>query len=146
VNSIRSSRHRGFTLIEVMLVMVIIVILASFAVVAVGRNQARAKVYQAKTQVGAFKSAIELFNIDVGYYPSTQSGLDALRRCPSDLPNPSKWGPTPYIDSEIPLDPWDRPYQYCAPGRINNDSFDVWSIGPDGQDNTADDIGNWQTR
>jgi general secretion pathway protein G len=146
VNSSRSARRRGFTLIEVMLVMVIIVIMASFAVVAIGRSQAKAKINQAKIQVSSFKTNIELFNIDIGYYPSTQSGLEALRRCPSDIPNTAKWGPTPYMDTEIPLDPWDQPYQYCTPGRINTDSFDVWSLGPDRQDNTADDIGNWTMR
>ncbi|MCC6126813.1 MAG: type II secretion system major pseudopilin GspG [Pirellulales bacterium] len=143
MNSSTNNPRRGFTLIEVMLVMVIIVILASFAVVAVGRNRARSQINQAKIQVGHFKTAIELFNIDIGYYPSTQSGLESLRNCPPDIPNPAKWGPTPYMDTEIPLDPWDQPYQYCAPGRINIDSFDVWSLGADRQDNTPDDIGNW---
>jgi general secretion pathway protein G len=126
-----------------MLVMVIIVIMASVAVVAIGRSRAKSQINQARIQVGAFKSAIELFNIDIGYYPSTQSGLNALIQCPSDVPNASKWGPTPYLDTAIPLDPWGRPYQYCCPGRMNPNSFDVWSMGPDGQDNTADDLGNW---
>jgi general secretion pathway protein G len=142
----QGSRRRGFTLIEVMLVMVILVILASIAVVAIGRNAARAHINQAKLQVGAFKTAIDLYNLDIGYYPSTQSGLQALRSCPSDISNPAKWGPTPYLETDIPLDPWDRPYQYCYPGKYNPDSFDVWSLGPDGQDNTADDIGNWPSR
>jgi general secretion pathway protein G len=61
------------------------------------------------------------------------------------LLNPTKWN-GPYLDTEIPADPWGQPYQYCEPGRINSDSFDVWSMGPDRQDNTADDIGNWQTQ
>jgi general secretion pathway protein G len=146
---VKSSRNirRGFTLIEIMLVMAIIVIIASFAVVAIQRARGRAQINQAKIQVSAFDSAIELFCTDTGSYPTTsnQSGLQALRNCPSDLANPAKWGPTPYLKTDIPPDPWGREYQYCQPGRHNPDTFDVWSLGPDGQDNTADDIGNWQS-
>jgi general secretion pathway protein G len=123
--------------------MAIIVIIASFAVVAIQRTRGRAQINQAKIQVGAFKTALGLYANDIGYFPSTTGGLQALRNCPSELPNPQKWGPTPYIDTEIPFDPWDREYQYCQPGKHNTDSFDVWSLGPDGQDNTADDVGNW---
>jgi general secretion pathway protein G len=143
VNSTTSNRHRGFTLIEVMLVMVIIVILASFAVVGLGNARDKARKNQAKAQVEIFRSAIESYCNDINDYPSTQSGLESLRYCPSDIPNPAKWGPRPYLDRELPPDPWDQPYQYCCPGRINGDSFDVWSLGPDRQDNTQDDIGNW---
>jgi general secretion pathway protein G len=141
---VKSSRknRRGFTLIEIMLVMAIIVIIASGAVLAIQRTRGRAKIDQAKMYVGVFKTALGLYANDIGYYPSTQEGLQALRNCPSSLPNPQKWGPTPYIETDVPLDPWDREYQYCNPGRHNPD-FDIWSLGPDGQDNTADDVGNW---
>jgi general secretion pathway protein G len=135
----RSSRRRGFTLIEVMLVMTIIVIMASFAVIAYGPIQRRAYVNQARIQVQAFKDAIDRFNLDLGTYPPD---LTALRNPPGGMANPQKWD-GPYLGTEIPADPWGRYYQYQAPGRQNQDSFDVWSLGPDGNDNTADDIGNW---
>jgi general secretion pathway protein G len=139
VKGTRSSRRRGFTLIEVMLVMTIIVIMASFAVMAYGPIQRRAYVNQAKIQVQAFKDAIDRFNLDVGFYPSD---LQDLRNPPSGMNNPAKWD-GPYLGTEIPADPWGRYYQYVAPGKRNPDSFDVWSMGPDGNDNTADDVGNW---
>jgi general secretion pathway protein G len=139
VNISRSSRRRGFTLIEVMLVMTIIVIMASFAVMAYGPIQKRAYINQAKIQVQAFKDAIDRFNLDIGFYPQD---LTNLRTPPNGLPNPAKWD-GPYLGTDIPADPWGRYYQYQAPGRHNPDSFDVWSLGPDGQDNTNDDIGNW---
>jgi general secretion pathway protein G len=145
VQKSKSSRRRGFTLIEVMLVMVILVILASISVVAIGRITAKAHINEAKLRVGALKEAIKLFNVDIGTFPTTQSGLQALRSCPADISNQNKWGPTPYIETDVPLDPWGHPYQYSCPGRYNTDSFDLWSLGPDGQDNTSDDIGNWQT-
>jgi len=61
----------------------------------------------------------------------------------ADAKNAAKWGPQPYMDKQIPNDPWERPYQYMSPGKKNTTSFDVWSFGPDGNDGTADDIGNW---
>jgi general secretion pathway protein G len=126
-------------LIEVMLVMTIIVIMASFAVVAVGRFQRKAQANQAKIQVQALKTAIDGYNLDIGMYPPD---LTALRNPPGGLPNPQKWQ-GPYLDTEVPADPWGRYYQYQSPGRQNTDTFDVWSLGPDGSDNTADDVGNW---
>ena len=139
MNGLRSSRRRGFTLIEVMLVMTIIVIMAAFAVMAYGPIQRKAYINQAKIQVQSFKTCIDRFNLDIGFYPQS---LDDLRQAPGGLPNPAKWD-GPYLGTDVPPDPWGRPYQYVAPGRHNPDSFDVWSLGPDGQDNTADDIGNW---
>jgi general secretion pathway protein G len=138
----QKSHHRGFTLVEVMLVMLILVILASFAVMALAPQRAKAKIQTAKAQIGMFRGMIDMYQQDVDSYPSTQSGLEALRRQPSDVSSSNKWS-GPYISTEVPLDPWGRPYQYLAPGK-NNPDFDIWSMGPDGQSGTADDIGNWQ--
>ncbi|MGA2619009.1 MAG: type II secretion system major pseudopilin GspG [Thermoguttaceae bacterium] len=132
-------RHGGFTLIEVLLVLVILVILASFAVVSIGPVQRRAHINQAKVQVALFSEALKMYEFNVGSYPTT---LDALRHPPGDLPNPSRWE-GPYLDKDIPPDPWNNAYQYTAPGTHNPDSFDVWSLGPDGVSGTEDDIGNW---
>ena len=89
------------------------------------------------------KSALQMYEMSIGSYPTTAQGLQALRTAPQELANPSKWD-GPYLDRDIPRDPWDTPYQYCSPGIHNPKSFDVWSFGPDGTNGTPDDIGNWQ--
>lgn len=135
-------RRRGFTLLEVLLVLAILVILGSLAVVTLTNVQSDAESKAAKVQVSSFDEAIDLYRFHVRQYPSTSVGLQALRQAPGDLPNPDRWK-GPYIDN-IPVDPWDRPYQYAQPGRHNADRFDVWSLGPDGADGTEDDVGNWE--
>jgi general secretion pathway protein G len=135
-------RQGGFTLIEVLLVLVILVILASFVVVAIGPIQRRANVNAAKTQIGMFKTPLQTYQMTVGSYPTTAQGLDALRMPPPDLPNPAKWD-GPYLEAQVPTDPWGNFYQYAYPGIHNPDSYDAWSFGPDGMNGTEDDIGNW---
>ena len=141
MNQSRSRRGRGFTLIEVLMVLVILVIIASLAVSSYSNAQRSANVNAAKAQIGLFKTPLSMYNMDIGMYPSTNQGLQALRSPPADLPNPAAWQ-GPYLDSDIPLDPWKRPYNYISPGRYNPD-YDVWSLGPYGQDNSPDNIGNW---
>jgi general secretion pathway protein G len=133
-------RQGGFTLMEVMLVLVILVILASTAGLAYQGIQRRANINAAATQVGLLKTPLHAYQLSIGSYPTT---LQALRTPPPDLPNVSKWD-GPYLDSDVPLDPWGNPYQYVSPGVHNPDSFDVWSLGPDGVNGTQDDIGNWK--
>ncbi|MGA2258829.1 MAG: type II secretion system major pseudopilin GspG [Thermoguttaceae bacterium] len=130
-----SRRKRGFTLIEVLLVLVILVVLASLAVVAYGPIQKKYRVDAAKAQIGLFKTALETYRYSVDTYPSDASGLQALRDAPADLQG--KWD-GPYIDRDVPLDPWHQPYQYKCPGNKNRDSFDVWTVSPEGEM-----IGNW---
>ena len=138
-------RRRGFTLMEVLLVLVILVVLASMAAIQISSYQRRARIDAAKSQIGLLKTPLQSFEMDIGTYPTNSQGLEAIRTAPGDLPNPSKWT-GPYLDRSVPLDPWDRPYQYAAPGSHNPDSYDVWSFGPDGQNGTEDDIGNWESR
>ena len=142
MNYPRNRRNGGFTLIEVLLVLVILVILASLAVVAYGPIQRRANINAAKSQVGLLKTPLQTYQLTIGSFPTAAQGLQALRTPPADLPNPAKWE-GPYLDSDLPLDPWGNPYQYASPGVHNPDSFDVWSMGPDGANGTEDDIGNW---
>ena len=137
-------RHQrsGFTLIEVLLVLTILVILASMVVVALGPIQRKSRISAARAQVGLLKTPLQAYQLSIGSYPTTSQGLPALRSSPTDLSNPSKWE-GPYLESNVPLDPWGNPYQYACPGQHNQDSFDVWSSGPDGISGTQDDIGNW---
>jgi general secretion pathway protein G len=140
----RSTRRRaGFTLMEVLLVLAILVILGSLAAVAFQSAMGDSDKRAAKAQIGLFEGPLKFYYLHMKSYPSAASGLEALRTPPGDLPNPAKWQ-GPYLDKAVPLDPWDRPYRYAYPGTRNPDSFDIWSMGPDGQDGTDDDIGNWQ--
>ncbi len=122
----------GFTLIEVLLVLVILVVLASLAVVAYGPIQKKMRINAAKSQIGLFKTALGSYNLDVGSYPPN---LDALRNQPGDVP-PGKWS-GPYLDSDIPLDPWGKQYSY-SPQSQHNMEYDIWTIDPNGLE-----IGNW---
>lgn len=140
----RASRRRptGFTLIEVLLVLVILVMLVSLVVGTYTTVQRKAQINAARAQIGYFETPLETYHLDLNMYPSTQTGLQALISPPADLPNPQKWS-GPYLKKAIPLDPWDRPYQYMCPGRMNPTSYDIWSAGPDGVDGSEDDVGNW---
>jgi len=136
-------RRGGFTLIEVMLVLTILVIIASLAVMAYGPIQRNAYIKAANTQIKAFKTPLQAYRLDIGDFPSTSQGLEALLAAPSDLPNPDKWF-GPYLDSQVvPKDPWDHVYQYEYPSKNQELWPDIWSFGPDGQDGTDDDVGNW---
>ncbi len=146
----RETRHRyrmkttgAFTLVEVLLVLVILVIIGSIAVTAYGPIQRRAYINAARSQIKAFKTPLNAYQLDIGDYPSTAQGLQALRYPPADLPDPTRWN-GPYLDSEVPLDPWGNPYQYEYPGRYDPSQPDIWSFGPDGINGTDDDIGSWQ--
>jgi general secretion pathway protein G len=144
MKSYPSRRRSGFTLIEVLMVLVILVIIASLAVGSYNNARRKAQIDAAKSQIGLLKGPLDLFNLDIGMYPTTSQGLQALVSPPADLPNPGAWN-GPYMDSEIPPDPWGRPYNYISPGK-NNPNYDLWSLGPYGQDNTQDNIGNWNLR
>ncbi len=131
-------RRGGFTLIEVLLVVAILVILASVVVLNYSSFRLKSQKGKAKLDITALETACEAYAMDVGMYPSTQAGLSALVQPPGDLPSPDKWGPEPYLKKGIPQDPWDRPYQYQCPGARNTGSFDIWTVSPDGTE-----IGNW---
>lgn len=138
----KRTRRGGLTLIEVLLVLMILVILASLAVVAIGPMQRGAYIRAAKAQIDIFKTPLQAYRLDLAAYPTTSQGLEALRASPADLANPTKWQ-GPYLDREVPLDPWGNPYRYEYPGKYLIDEPDIWSYGPDGIDGTEDDIGNW---
>jgi general secretion pathway protein G len=140
----RRGRRSGFTLIEVLLVLVILVILGSLVGLQVSNAQKKGRRDAAKAQTTMFEQPLKMYELDMGQYPSTSAGLEALRSAPPEAQSQgsTKWS-GPYLEKAVPLDPWGRPFQYASPGRHNSDSFDVWSLGPDGADGTEDDIGNW---
>lgn len=134
---------RGFSLIEVLVVVVIISILAAVVVPRIMDEPDRARVVRAEQDIRALVTALNLYRLDNASYPSTQQGLKALVERPQGEPQPSNWKPGGYID-QLPLDPWGRDYQYLYPG-IKGE-IDVWSMGANGLpggDGINAEIGNW---
>jgi general secretion pathway protein G len=130
-------RRRGrsaFTLIELLLVLVILAILTSVVAVRIVGTTQKAKITAAQQTIGALKTSLQHFEIDNERFPTEGEGLNALTQNPGNLPD---WK-APYIDKLLP-DPWGNPYQYQCPGKDGKD-FDVFSMGPDGQAGTADDV------
>jgi len=132
-------RRRGFTLMEILLVLAILVVLGSLVTVGYVQIKKNADIDSAKTQIRMFEDTIDMYRLDVGKYPSGDQGLQSLRIQPPDAPE-NKWR-GPYLKEEIPTDPWGNQYVYQEITDINNQpSFEVMSTGPDGQDGTPDDI------
>lgn len=133
------SSQRGFTLIEIMVVVIIIGLLATMIVPNIIGQQEKALEIKAKADVRAIATQLSMYKIDNFTYPTTAQGLNAL------VNNPGKNTWRQYL-SKVPLDPWQNPYQYVYPGVKNPNSFDIWSFGADGAaggEGHAADIGNW---
>jgi len=137
----RSPHERGFTLIELLVVLVILGLIAAFAVPQVMKYLSRAKTDAAAIQIQRLSSVLDLYRLDVGYYPSSAEGLQALVKRPD---NAEQWD-GPYLKTADGLkDPWGRAYQYQQPGAHSD--FDLYSLGADGQeggDGENQDVTNW---
>jgi general secretion pathway protein G len=131
-NDLRFKPHasRGFTLIEVMVVVVILGILAAIIVPRIMGRPEEAKRTKAAVDIKGIEQALNLYKLDNGIYPNTEQGLEALVKKPETTPLPSKWKEGGYL-SKVPLDPWGGPYQYLSPG--DHGDFDLYSHGADGQ-------------
>lgn len=136
------SRRTGFTLIELMLVIVIIGALAAMVAPRLAGRSEEARIAAAKADIkGNLSLALRLYEVDNGRYPGSQQGLQALLVKPSSAPIPKNWK-GPYIESE-PLDPWGQVYHYRYPGSHPPRDYDLFSLGPDGKE-SEDDITSWQ--
>ena len=141
--TLNRGKQGGFTLIEIMVVVVILGILAALVVPQVMNRPDQAKVTVAKGDIKAIGAALDMYKLDNYSYPSTQQGLDALVEKPSGNPQPKNWNRDGYL-KRLPKDPWGNEYQYLSPG--TQGQYDLYSYGADGKQGGSDlnaDIGSW---
>ena len=134
------SRQAGFTLLEIMVVIVILGILASMVAPNVLGNKDKADQQKAISDIASLESALDMYKLDNNIYPSNEQGLEALVSKPSLTPEPVNYRKNGYI-RRLPTDPWGNPYYLQVPGEYGE--VDVFSAGPDGEPGTDLDIGNW---
>lgn len=140
-NSLKVQAQRGFTLIELMVVVVILAVLAVMVVPNLMDRPDEARIVKAKQDINAISSSLKLYKLDNFVYPTTDQGIEALVTEPTDEPLPKNW--KPLLDN-MPLDPWGNPYLYLMPGA--HGKFDLFTYGADGVDGGEGinaTIGNW---
>jgi len=135
-------RRAGFTLVEMLLVLVILAVLAAIVIPKFSGRTQQAKVTAAQSQISSIETALDAFEVDNGFYPTGSGGLAALVDQPANAPS---WK-GPYLKKGVPLDPWGNAYIYTCPGKNNPSSYDLMSMGPDGRAGGEDDITNWDAR
>ena len=128
--AIAARRSRGFTLIEIMVVMVILGLLVALVAPNIMGRGDDARVTSAKAQMRQIGNALDLYRLDNSHYPSSAQGLEALVQEPSGNPEPRNWNPDGYLNS-VPEDPWGNPYQYESPG--DGRPYDLYTLGADGR-------------
>ncbi|GGP49667.1 type II secretion system protein GspG [Shewanella algicola] len=134
------NKQRGFTLLEVMVVIVILGILASMVVPNLMGNKDKADQQKAVSDIVALENALDMYKLDNSIYPTTEQGLDALVNKPNSSPEPRNFRDGGYV-KRLPQDPWRNDYYLLSPGE--NGKIDIFSAGPDGQAGSEDDIGSW---
>lgn len=138
--------QRGFTLIEIMIVVVIIGVLGALVVPQFMSRPDQAKVTAARSDLQAIATALEMYRLDNHAYPSSQQGLQALVQRPAGQPEARAWNPQGYL-RRVPVDPWGVAYHYLNPGQHSPGHYDLYSLGADGLsggEGVAAEIGNWQ--
>ena len=140
----RRHEEEGFTLVELMVVIVIIGLLATIVAINVLPSGDKARVTRAKADISTIEGALDMYKLQNGAYPTTAQGLAALVRAPAGG-NAATYQPGGYIKGgKVPVDPWSRPYNYTSPG--THGEADVWTFGADGKEGgsgTDADLGNW---
>ena len=143
----RSERtEAGLTLIEILVVIIVLGLLAGLVAPRIIGRVSEAKTATARTQIELLGVALDNYRLDNGSYPTTEQGLAALRTRPTSEPRPRNWR-GPYLQKDVPDDPWDRPYLYRSPGEINAGSYDLVTLGRDGQPGGEEedtDITSWE--
>jgi general secretion pathway protein G len=145
-DAIRRPRRRGFTLIELLVVIIVLGLLAGLVAPQILGRVSEAKSKTARTQIALLSVALDNYRLDNGAYPTTEQGLAALMTVPDREPRPTSWK-GPYLRKAVPLDPWGRPYLYRSPGEESKSSFDLSTLGRDGQpggENEDEDIVSWK--
>ncbi|MCD5390666.1 type II secretion system major pseudopilin GspG [candidate division NPL-UPA2 bacterium] len=138
-------REAGFTLIELMVVIIILGVLATIVVPRFLGREEEARRTAAVVQISNFKGALSMFKLDNGFFPTTEQGLEALVEMPTIEPIPKRWPEGGYLE-RIPLDPWGNPYIYISPG-IHSAEYDIISFGRDGKEGGEGqnaDIRSWE--
>ncbi|MEO5912636.1 MAG: type II secretion system major pseudopilin GspG [Luteolibacter sp.] len=130
-------RRAGFTLLEMVIVLGIIAMILGGAIYSMKKIGNSAKLSQVESDFKSFESALAMYKLNGGTFPVSQQGLKALVEKPSSTPVPRRWV---QIMPKIPLDPWGVPYGYRFPGKKIASEFEIYSSGPDGQENTPDDL------
>jgi len=139
----KHTKQHGFTLIEILIVVVILSILAITVVPQFLEEPGKARIARAKSDIQSIKTALSMYKLDNFNYPSTSQGLQALSSKPSGQPDAKNWKPGGYVENMV-KDPWGNDYQYLNPG--NHSSIDIYSLGADGQpggEGQNADVGNW---
>ena len=139
-NSTSNKQQKGFTLLEIMVVIVILGVLAAMVVPNLIGNKDKADIQKVKSDIVALENSLDMYKLDNSVYPTTDQGLEALVSEPSVSPTPRNYREDGYI-KRLPQDPWGNDYVLNSPGE--NGKIDILSVGLDGEEGTGDDIGNW---
>jgi general secretion pathway protein G len=140
-----ATRRSGFTLIEILVVIIVIGLLAGLVGPRILGRVSEAKSATARTQIELLGVALDNYRLDNGAYPTSDQSLGALQEKPAREPIPINWR-GPYLKKAIPQDPWGRPYTYRSPGEHNPTGYDLWTLGRDGQPGGEDDnadVSSW---